>query len=77
MRNVRNAVGLGGMTLGTLALLWGVLLTIVPPRRDAARRCPPCSPLGGFGALLVALTPDWMLQLKLEVKRRTARARTS
>ena len=33
--------------------------------------------LSGFGALLVALTPDWMLHLKLEVKRRTARARTS
>ena len=31
VRNVRNAVGLGGMTLGTLALLWGVLLTIAPP----------------------------------------------
>ena len=43
VRNVRNAVGLGGMTLGTLALLWGVLLTIVAARTGCRRRCPPCS----------------------------------
>ena len=68
VRNVRNAVGLGGMTLGTLALLWGVLLTIARPggMPDAL---PAVLALGGFGALLVALAPDWMLQLK----RRTSR----
>ena len=44
VRNVRNAVGLGGMTLGALALLWGVLLTIAPPGWRCRRRCPRCSP---------------------------------
>ena len=76
VRNLRNAVGLGGMTLGTLALLWGVLLTIAPPG-GMPEALPAVLALSGFGALLVALTPDWMLHLKLEVKRRTARARTS
>ena len=76
VRNLRNAVGLGGMTLGTLALLWGVLLTIAPPG-GMPEALPAVLALGGFGALLVALTPDWMLHLKLEVKRRTTRARTS
>ena len=72
VRNVRNAVGLGGMTLGTLALLWGVLLTISPPDW-MPEALPAVLALSGFGALLVALTPDWMLQLK----RRTTRARAS
>ena len=76
VRNVRNAVGLGGMTLGSLALMWGVLLTIAPPG-GMPEALPAVLALGGFGALLVALTPDWMLQLKLQFKRRTARARTS
>ncbi len=72
VRNVRNAVGLGGMTLGTLALIWGVLLTIAPPG-GMPEALPTVLALSGFGALLVALTPDWMLQLK----RRTTRARAS
>ena len=76
VRNLRNAVGLGGMTLGTLALLWGVLLTIAPPG-GMPEALPAVLALSGFGALLVALTPDWMLHLRLEVKRRTARTRTS
>ena len=63
MRNLRNAVGLGGMTLGTLALLWGVLLTIAAPRSGCRTALPAVLALSGFGALLVALTPDWMLQL--------------
>jgi hypothetical protein len=68
VRKVRNAVGLGGMTLGTLALAWGVLLTITQPggMPDAL---PSALALGGFGGLLVALAPDWLLQLK----RRSAR----
>jgi len=72
VRTVRNAVGLGGMTLGTLALMWGVVLTVAPPggMPDAL---PAVLALSGFGALLVALAPDWLLQLK----RRTARARVS
>ncbi len=72
VRNVRNAVGLGGMTLGTLALMWGVLLTIAPPDGMPAA-LPAVLALAGFGALLVALSPDWMLQLK----RRATRVRTS
>ncbi len=72
VRNVRNAVGLGGMTLGTLALMWGVLLTIAPPT-GMPESLPAVLALSGFAALLVALAPDWMLQLK----RRTTRARTS
>jgi hypothetical protein len=63
VRSARNMVGLAGMGLGTLALLWGVLLTITHPGG-----MPPALPsvlaLGGFGALLVALAPDWALQLK-------------
>ena len=72
VRNVRNAVGLGGMTLGTLALVWGVLLTLSPPG-SMPEALPAVLALSGFGALLVALVPDWMLQLK----RRTTRARAS
>jgi hypothetical protein len=70
VRNIRNAVGLGGMTVGTFALLWGVLLTIAQPS-SMPDALPSVLALGGFGALLVALVPDWVLQLK----RRTARAR--
>jgi hypothetical protein len=51
------------MTLGTLALLWGVLLTIGHPD-GMPRSLPSVLALGGFGALLVALVPDWALQLK-------------
>jgi hypothetical protein len=72
VRNLRNAVGLGGMTLGTFALLWGVLLTIAPPGGMPAA-VPAVLALSGFGALLVALAPDWVLQLW----RRTTRARAS
>jgi hypothetical protein len=63
VRKIRNAVGLGGMTVGTLALLWGVLLTIARPGGMPAV-LPVVLALGGFGALLVALAPDWALELK-------------
>ena len=72
VRNIRNAVGLIGMTLGSFALLWGVLLTIARPG-GMPEVLPTVLAVGGFGALLVALTPDWALQLK----RRTSRARLS
>jgi hypothetical protein len=72
VRNIRNAVGLGGMSLGTLALLWGVLLTITGPA-GMPDVLPSVLALSGFGALLVALAPDWALELK----RRTSRARVS
>ena len=72
VRNARNAVGLGGMTLGSLGLMWGVLLTIAPPG-GMPEALPSVLALGGFGALLVALAPDWVLQ----VKRWTTRARVS
>jgi hypothetical protein len=72
VRRVRNAVGLAGMTLGSVALLWGVLLTVTHPVG-----MPPALPsvlaLGGFGGLVVALVPDWALQ----VARRTRRIRLS
>jgi hypothetical protein len=68
VRSARNMVGLAGMGLGSLALLWGVLLTITHPGG-----MPPSLPsvlaLGGFGALLVALVPDWALQLKRWTRR--------
>ena len=63
VRNLRNAVGLVGMTLGTLALLWGVLLTI-SPADGMPEVLPTVLALGGFGGVLVALAPDWVLQLK-------------
>jgi hypothetical protein len=72
VRNLRNAVGLGGMTLGSVALLWGVLLTLATPG-GMPEALPAVLAVGGFCALLVALTPDWMLQLS----RRALRARAS
>jgi hypothetical protein len=50
------------MTLGTLALVWGVVLTIVRPD-GMPQPLPAVLALSGFAALLVALTPDWILQL--------------
>jgi hypothetical protein len=69
VRKLRNAVGLAGMTLGTLSLLWGVLLTIARPG-GMPDVLPTVLALGGYGAMLVALAPDWALQLK----RRSGRA---
>jgi len=63
VRKVRNAVGLGGMTLGTIALVWGVLLTVARPG-GMPDGLPSVLALSGFGALLVALVPDWLLQLR-------------
>ena len=68
VRTVRNVVGLAGMTVGTLGLLWGVLLTIASPG-GMPDGLPSVLAIGGFGSLLVALAPDWALQLK----RRAAR----
>ena len=72
VRKVRNAVGLGGLTLGTLGVLWGVLLTIVRPG-GMPEALPAVLALGGFGGLLVAFAPDWALHLK----RRSSRAALS
>jgi hypothetical protein len=69
VRNLRNAIGLAGMTLGTLALLWGVLLTIAP-FGGMPEALPTVLALSGFGALLVALAPDWILQVQQQLKRR-------
>jgi hypothetical protein len=71
VRNLRNAIGLAGMTLGTLALLWGVLLTIAP-FGGMPEALPTILALSGFGALLVALAPDWILQVQQQLKRRAA-----
>jgi hypothetical protein len=69
VRKVRNAVGLGGMTVGTLALVWAVLLTIIRPA-GMPDELPAVLALGGYAAMLGALVPDWALQLK----RRAGRA---
>jgi hypothetical protein len=63
VRTVRNVIGLVGMTLGSFALLWGVLLTVSHPA-GMPPGLPSTFAVGGFGALLVALAPDWALQLK-------------
>jgi hypothetical protein len=63
LRTLRNAVGLAGLTLGTLALLWGVLLTITRPAGMWAA-LPTVLAVGGFLALLGALAPDWAQQLR-------------
>jgi len=68
VRRVRNVVGLAGVTLGTFALLWGVLLTITQPV-GIPPALPPVFALGGFGGLLVALVPDWALQLSRWTRR--------
>ena len=68
IRTLRNAVGLAGMTAGTLALLWGVLLTMARPA-GMAPVVPPVLALGGFASLLVALAPDWVLQLRRRIGR--------
>jgi hypothetical protein len=70
VRTVRNAVGLGGTVLGSLALLWGVLLTVVPP--DGMPDALPAQlASGGFVALLLAMLPDAVVELG-----RRGRART-
>jgi len=68
VRGVRNAVGLAGVTIGSLGVLWGVLLTIAHPG-GLPDALPSVLAMGGFGALLVALVPDWLLQLKRRYRR--------
>ena len=63
VRTVRNAVGLTGFSFGTLALLWAVMLTIARPAGIPAA-LPSVLALAGFGALVVALVPDWAVQLR-------------
>ena len=72
VRSVRNAVGLVGITLGTLALLWGVLLTALSPD-NMPEPLPALLATGGFGALIVAVLPDALLDLV----RRSRRPRVS
>jgi hypothetical protein len=62
VRTIRNAVGLAALTLGTLGLIWGVLLTVVHPD-GMPEPLPSALALGGFGALLVALLPDAVVEL--------------
>jgi hypothetical protein len=62
VRNLRNAVGLAALTLGTLGVLWGVLLTVVHPD-GMPEPLPAALALGGFGALLIALLPDAVVEL--------------
>ena len=69
VRRVRNVVGLAGVTLGTFALLWGVAPDDHPTPRHAAGTASRACALGGFGGLLVALVPDWALQLRRWTRR--------
>jgi hypothetical protein len=62
VRSIRNAIGLGGVTLGTFALLWGVLLTVTRPGGMPAV-LPVVLATGGFAALLVAVLPDAVAEL--------------
>ena len=62
VRSLRNVLGLVGLTSGTFALLWGVLLTLLPPQGMPAA-LPAALATGGFAALLVALLPDALLEL--------------
>ena len=72
MRSARNVVGLAGVTLGTLALLWAVVLTAVSPS-GMPDPLPALLAVGGFAGLLVALLPDAVVDLA----QRTRRARVS
>ena len=62
IRSLRNVVGLAGMTLGTLAVVWGVLLTVLPLDGMPAP-LPVVLATGGFAALLVAVLPDVLEEL--------------
>jgi hypothetical protein len=62
VRSIRNAVGLGGVTLGTFALLWGVLLTVLPPA-GMPDALPVVLAVAGFAALVVAVLPDAAVEL--------------
>ena len=68
VRSVRNAVGLVGVSLGSLALLWGVLLSAVSPA-SMPEPLPALLATGGFGALLVAVLPDAVLELVQRIRR--------
>ena len=67
VRPVRNAVGLAGSVLGALALLWAVLLTFVPLGTPAT--LPPALAVGGFGAVLVAVLPDAVVEAGRRLRR--------
>ncbi|WP_298510206.1 hypothetical protein [uncultured Nocardioides sp.] len=68
VRSVRNIVGLVGVTLGTLALLWGVLLTALSPS-GMPDPLPAVLAIGGFVALLLAVLPDAVVDLVQRLRR--------
>ena len=68
VRSLRNAVGLAGTILGTLALVWGVLLTAVSPE-GMPQPLPAVLAIGGFAALVVALLPDMVLDVVHRIRR--------
>jgi hypothetical protein len=62
VRSVRNAVGLVGIVAGSLALLWGVLLSALAPA-GVPDALPALLAAGGFAALVVAVLPDAGLEV--------------
>ena len=68
VRSARNVVGLAGVTLGTLALLWAVVLTAVSPS-GMPDPLPALLAVGGFAGLLVALLPDAVVDLAQRMRR--------
>jgi hypothetical protein len=68
VRVIRNTVGLVAIMLGTIALLWGVVLTAVQPA-GMPDPLPAVLALSGFGALLVALLPELVVELVHRIRR--------
>jgi hypothetical protein len=68
VRSVRNAVGLGGATLGTIAVTVGVLLTFLQPAGMPAS-LPVALATGGFAALVLAVLPDALAELTHRIRR--------
>ena len=67
VRNVRNAVGLAGAILGTVALVVGLLLTILQPE-GMPEPLPVALAVGGFAALVVAVLPDALAELTHRIR---------
>jgi hypothetical protein len=67
VRSARNAVGLGGAILGTVALVVGVLLTILRPD-GMPEPLPVALAVGGFAALVLAVLPDAVAELTHRIR---------
>jgi hypothetical protein len=67
VRSIRNAVGLAGAILGTVALVVGMLLTILQPE-GMPEPLPVALAVGGFAALVVAVLPDALAELTHRIR---------